>query len=296
VSILDRPGDWSEAEGLLFHQLMHLPEQVWRAAFEPDITGQTPSAAGVLLCGTGEALRVAQWVAALLPVRVPVSVRLPEGDVPENYYRIYLLAPGQNLLIHEFDALVAPKDLTTAAPVAAWYPAELPKPACNGAMFFALARLLERLGVLPDVEALARPVAAMLIQKAGPISSGTPLETNMAKMLAERLEQPVFASLRPELDMVASYAAAQYMRLTGAPAVALAAASVCPGVLAACAGRQIVALDRFPQPSETALPDDAVILFAEGDNDLVRFFSLTYPLALTAMYRRIVINNMKYAE
>jgi len=293
VSILDRPGDWSEADGLLYHQLMHLPEQVWRAAFEPDIKGETPSAGGILLCGTGEALRVAQWAAALLPLRVPVSVRLPEGYVADNLFRVYLLAPTQDVLINEFDAVVAPKGLTTAAPLAAWYPADLPKPACNGAMFFALARLLERLGALEDVEALARPVAAMLIQKAGPISSGTPLETNMAKMLAERLEQPVFASLRPELDLVAAYAGAQFMRLTGAPAIALAAASVCPGVLAACKGRQIVALDRFPQPSETALPDDVTILFAEGENDLVRFFSLTYPLALTAMYRRILNHNMK---
>ncbi|MCD4828551.1 MAG: hypothetical protein K8R90_03860 [Candidatus Cloacimonetes bacterium] len=299
---LDNPAAWSAEQDKLYHQLIHLPEQVWKAAFEPDVAGERSNLAdsnskvqGLLLTGDGVGMFAARLAQALLPINVAVQTAPEPHDVAADWLTVQLLSPGQAAPSPQADAVVVPADVELPAGLlCARYDSSLPAAACLGAMLFSLCALLERCGLLADTRSLARPVIAILMQKAGAIAVGLDSEMNMAKKLAGRLDGgvPVFVPLLPELELVADLASAQMNHLAGLPAKALAnvgdkdmpAAWREPPWMPVLLNR--LDANGLPVRSGTRPVElaDAPELCAEGESLLERFFSLAYPLTLVAFY------------
>ena len=304
--ILDDTTTWSDEQGTLYHHLMHLPEQVWKAGYEPDVKGHLPEAAGVLLVGRGVGMTAAQLAMAFLPVRAAVQTAVePPQALPGDWLTVQLLEPGQ---AHgeNVKAFVAPRGtlLPEGAPCAL-YDETLARPACLGAMFFSLAALLEHAGLLQGAQELARPVVGMLMQKAGAVAVGLETELNMAKGMALRMQgrTPVFVPLLPALEPAACWARAQANRLAGQPAAHLGCGDAWDAdVLAAWCTPPwqpvlLSHMDANGMPARhNGLPEllkDAPVLYAEGKTQLERFFSLVYPLAMVAFYSYILQTEKK---
>lgn len=293
MTILDDTSKWTEQEGTLYHLLMHTPEQVWKAAYEPQLTGESRNAAGACLFGAGAGLFAAQMAQRWLPVtgELTVSAEAPQ-ELPNNWLRIQLVAPGE--AVHPLaEAVIAPEGTETTCELAGFYPA-LPAAATLGAMFFSAVSLLQRCDLLDNAEEVARPIVGMLMQKAGAVAVGLESELNMAKNMAADLRDAklLFVPLSPELEPAANWARMQVNRITGKPAAALCAADARDAeTLSAWSDWRPVLLSKLDANGlprrHDSLPEQlhgAHTMYAEGSRDLEVFFSLVYPLALVTFY------------